>query len=69
MAITLLFGPAFTEPNRRLLRWVHEAGHCGYEDVEEDWGARILAMGLGEESPDAYEVLCTKIEALSLIHI
>ncbi len=65
IAITLLFGPAFTEPNRRLLRWVHEAGFCGREDVEEDWGARILAMSLGQESSDAYDVLCGKIEAFT----
>ena len=66
VAITLLFGPAFTEPNRRLLRWVHETGYCGMEDVEADWGARILAMTLGQEQPDAYEVLCGKIEAFTL---
>lgn len=66
VAITMLFGPAFTEPNRRLLRWVHEAGHCGIEDVEADWGARILAMGLGQESSADYEVLCGKIEAFTL---
>ena len=66
VAITLLFGPAFTEPNRRLLRWVHEAGHCGIEDVEEDWGARILAMGLGQDTPEDYQVLCSKIEAFTL---
>ncbi len=65
VAITLLFGPAFTEPNRRLLQWVHDNGHCGIEDVEEDWGARILAMSLGQEPPAAYETLCAKIEAFT----
>ncbi len=66
VAITLLFGPAFTEPNRRLLKWVHETGHCGAEDVETDWGARIMAMSLGEDSPEAYHVLCQKVENFTL---
>lgn len=66
VAITLLFGPAFTEPNRRLLKWVHETGYCGVEQVEEDWGARILGMSLGQETPEAYEDLCATIERFTL---
>lgn len=65
VTITVIFGPAFTEPNRRLLQWVHEAGHCGEEDVDEDWGARMMGMTLGHESPEAYLELCRKIEAFT----
>ncbi|MEM7080317.1 MAG: CoA transferase [Pseudomonadota bacterium] len=68
VAITLLFGPAFTEPNRRLLQWVHDAGFIGIEAVEEDWGARILGMSLGMEAPDAYNELCATIEQFTLQH-
>ena len=54
VAITFLFGPAFTEPNRRLLVWVRERGHCSQEEVDLDWGERIMAMASGLETPDAY---------------
>ena len=66
MAITFLFGPAFDEPNRRLLSWVHEHAACTIEDVAIDWGLRIAAMMRGEESPDAYFELCNKIESFTL---
>ena len=65
VAIAFLFGPAFTEPNRRLLTWVHEAGCCSEEDVQADWGARLMAMANGQEAFDDYFELCDKIEAFT----
>ena len=65
VAIAFLFGPAFTEPNRRLLKWVQEAGCCSEEDVLTDWGARLMAMATGEDSFDDYFELCDKIEAFT----
>ncbi|MEM7017823.1 MAG: CoA transferase, partial [Pseudomonadota bacterium] len=62
MAITLLFGPAFSEPNRRFLRWVHEEGYCTAADAEKDWGQDIADMALGNKPPDEYFELCAKIE-------
>ena len=61
LAITMLFGQAFTEPNRRLLAWVHEAGACTREDVETDWGLELAAMVREEQSPEPYFELCRKI--------
>lgn len=66
VAITFLFGPAFTKPNRRLLEWVHEHGACTAEDVEIDWGERIAAMARGEDGPQAYFEICEKIESFTL---
>ena len=66
VAIAFLFGPAFTEPNRRLLSWVKEAGFCSQEEVDMDWGARIMAMATGQEPLDDYEALCQKIEDFTL---
>ena len=66
VAIAFLFGPAFTEPNRRLLSWVKEGGFCSQEEVDMDWGARIMAMASGQEPFDDYEALCQKIEAFTL---
>lgn len=61
VAITMLFGQAFTEPNRRLLAWVHEAGACTREDVDTDWGLELAAMVRQEASPEPYFELCRKI--------
>ncbi|MEM7098449.1 MAG: CoA transferase [Pseudomonadota bacterium] len=66
VAITFLFGPAFSEPNKRLLQWLFDTGHCTEEDVAEDWGARVMAMSLGMESPEAYQALCAKVEAFTV---
>jgi crotonobetainyl-CoA:carnitine CoA-transferase CaiB-like acyl-CoA transferase len=66
ITITFLFGPAFTEPNRRLLTWVRDRGHCSQEDVDADWGAKIMSMASGLESPDAYFALCKKINAFTV---
>ncbi len=66
VAIAFLFGPAFTEPNRRLLSWVKEGDFCSQEEVDMDWGARIMAMASGQEPFDDYEALCRKIEAFTL---
>ena len=68
VAITFLFGPAFTEPNRRLLKWVQEEGCCSQDDVDIDWGARVMAIASGEHSPDTYFDLCKKIEMFTLRH-
>ena len=61
VAITMLFGQAFTEPNRRLLAWVHEGGACTREDVDTDWGLELAAMVRQEASPEPYFDLCRKI--------
>ena len=61
VAITMLFGQAFTEPNRRLLAWVQEAGACTQEDVDTDWGLELAAMVRQEASPEPYFELCRKI--------
>jgi crotonobetainyl-CoA:carnitine CoA-transferase CaiB-like acyl-CoA transferase len=70
VAITLLFGPAFSAPNRRLLEWVHEQGACTREVVEQDWGMTIAAAILGQgEAKDAavsaYLSLCKIIDAFT----
>ena len=61
VAITLLFGAAFTVPTRNLLAWVHEGGCCSERDVETDWGLEIAAMMREEASPEPYFDLCRKI--------
>ncbi len=65
VAITFLMGPAFTEPNRRLLRWVHEAGHCSAEEAEADWGAAIGEMLATGRDPGPYHAICERIEAFT----
>lgn len=65
VAITFLMGPAFTEPNRRLLRWVHEAGHCSAEEAETDWGLAIAEMLSAGRDPRPYHDICAKIEAFT----
>ena len=66
VAITFLFGPAFTEPNRRLLRWVAEEGHCSQESVDRDWGIEIAAMITAGAEPQSYFELIKKIEAFTM---
>ncbi|MFP6806298.1 MAG: CoA transferase [Pseudomonadales bacterium] len=66
VAITLLFGPAFSAPNRRLLQWVHDEGFCSQEDADLDWGMAIAGMLINGESPDSYFELCKKIETFTL---
>ncbi|MEM7217457.1 MAG: CoA transferase [Pseudomonadota bacterium] len=66
VAVTMLFGPAFSEPNRRLLRWVAEAGYCSADDAEMDWGIEIAAMIGAGKSPEPYFALCKQIEAFTL---
>lgn len=61
VAITLMFGMSFDGPNRRLLEWVMELGACSQEDVDTDWGTRVMAMFQGEESTDDYFELCKKV--------
>ena len=65
VAITLLFGPAFTEPNRRLLRWVNEEGHLDKETAELDWGSKMMEMWVQELDPQPYLDLCDSIEAFT----
>jgi crotonobetainyl-CoA:carnitine CoA-transferase CaiB-like acyl-CoA transferase len=65
VAITLLFASAFTEPNRRLLRWLQENGACSSADVECDWGERFAEMAREGASPQPYFDLCDKIEAFT----
>jgi len=66
VAITFLFGPAFTEPNKRLLRWLAEDGYCSKQTAEEDWGIKIAAMIATGESPESYFELCKQIQAFTL---
>ena len=66
VTITLMFGHAFEEPNRRLLRWLHEHGACSAEDVEKDWIAEVGAIEAGERPVDGYLELCASIEAFTL---
>ena len=66
VAITLLFGPSFDEPNRRLLTWCMEEGHCVQEDVDTAWGQELMAMVSEQKSPEAYFELCKKVEAFTI---
>ena len=66
VAITFLFGPAFTEPNKRLLNWLFENGACTADDVELDWGLEIAAMNTEGKSPEPYFALCKKIEQFTM---
>ena len=68
VAITLLFGPAFTEPNRRVLRWVAEEGFCSAEIAELDWGIEIAAMVTAGAPPKPYFELVKQIEAFTMQH-
>ena len=68
VAITLLFGPAFTEPNRRLLRWVAEEGFCDIEEAERDWGIDLAAMLTAGVPPEPYFEICRKIENFTMQH-
>ena len=67
VAITLLFGHAFTNANRNLLRWMHENGACSAAWVERDWGAEMLDVVMGEAEPDDYYELCQRIEQFTLV--
>jgi crotonobetainyl-CoA:carnitine CoA-transferase CaiB-like acyl-CoA transferase len=66
VAITFLFGPAFTEPNKRLLNWLFENGVCTADDVELDWGLEIAVMNTEGKSPEPYFALCKKIEQFTM---
>ena len=68
VAITLLFGPSFDEPNRRLLTWCMEEGYCTQADVDTQWGQELMAMAAGEKPADSYFELCKKIERFTLDH-
>ena len=66
IALTLLFGHAFTNANQRLLNWLLEHDACTAEDAAKDWGLEIAAMVQQEQSPEPYFELCRKIEAFTL---
>ncbi|MDE0064044.1 MAG: hypothetical protein OXP09_01940 [Gammaproteobacteria bacterium] len=66
VTVTLMFGHAFEEPNRRLLRWLHEHGACSAGDVAKDWSAEARAIEAGERPVDGYLELCARIEAFTL---
>ncbi|NKB97121.1 MAG: hypothetical protein GKR90_01285 [Pseudomonadales bacterium] len=68
VAVTLLFGPSFDEPNRRLLSWCMEEGFCTQEDVDTQWGQELMAMTAEQKSPEPYFELCQKIEKFTLTH-
>ena len=66
VTITLMFGHAFEEPNRRLLRWLHECGALSVAHVAKDWNAEARAIEAGERPVDGYLELCARIEAFTL---
>jgi crotonobetainyl-CoA:carnitine CoA-transferase CaiB-like acyl-CoA transferase len=68
VAITMMLGPAFREPNRRLLRWVAEEGYCSHEEAEDDWGEKIAEMTVDGSLPEPYFELCKKIEQFTMQH-
>ena len=61
IAITLLFGPGFEAPNRNLIRWLVETGHCKSEFVEREWLIPEMVA-----DPEPYFELCRNIEAFAL---
>ena len=65
VTITLMFGHAFEEPNRRLLRWLHDYGALSAGDVAKDWIAEVRAIEAGERPADGYLELCAGIEAFT----
>ena len=67
VAITFLFGPPFTEPNKRLLNWLYENGACTESEAGLDWGMEIAAMNTAGKSPEPYFALCEKIEQFTLL--
>ncbi|MAW64419.1 MAG: hypothetical protein CL473_10625 [Acidobacteria bacterium] len=66
VALTFLFGPPFTEPNKRLLNWLYENGACTEAEAGLDWGMEIAAMNAAAKSPEPYFALCKKIEQFTL---
>ena len=66
VTITLMFGHAFDEPNRRLLRWLREFGALSAEDAAMDWIAEAKAIEAGERPVEGYLELCAKIETFTL---
>ena len=66
VAITLLFGPAFTEPNARLMRWLLEGDAISKDFAARDWGDEIALMFRAERAPDDYFTLCANIEQFTL---
>ena len=68
VAIMFSLGPAFTEPNRKLLRWVAEEGYCSTESAERDWGTDITTMVAGGAEPEPYFELTRQIEEFTLQH-
>lgn len=65
IALTLLFGPAFTEPNARLMRWLFDEGAIGSDFAGRDWGDELALMFRGEKAPDDYFTLCDSIESFT----
>ena len=61
VTISLMFGPALEEPNRRLIRWLVETGHCEPEAVEFRWMLQEMAA-----DPEPYLQLCQNIESFTL---
>lgn len=66
IALTLLFGPAFTDPNARLMAWLHAKGALDRGLAERNWGDELAQMYRAEKPPDDYFELCRRIEAFTL---
>lgn len=62
VAITFLFGPAFTDPNARLMQWLLDEGAVTPEQAATDWGDAIAAMITGGQEPEPYYEICARIE-------
>lgn len=67
VAITLLFGSAFREPNKRLFRWMHANGGIGAVDAEVDWSTYMYEVFIGQRDPSEYLRLCGEIEAFTSV--
>lgn len=67
VAITLLFGSAFREPNRRLFQWMHANGGISAADAEVDWSTYMYEVFIGQRDPGEYLRLCAEIEAFTAV--
>lgn len=66
IALTLLFGPAFTAPNERLMRWLRDNDAITDDLAGRDWGEELAQMFRAEKAPDDYFTLCDLIEQFTL---
>ena len=65
VAITFLFGPAFTDPNQRLMQWLFDEGAISADEAAVDWGDALAGMMSQGASPEPYYTICEKIEVFT----